>query len=122
VVGAKVYFAYLEDADYDCVVVWKRKGVRTYTPVQLKECYHIRSVEELNGELRKLEKYRSPSQTVAAMHVNGRFRLDFRQIEVPALGFAEVWLYGAVDEAQEEWFVYGDLLREPALGRWRYPT
>ncbi|MBN2654198.1 MAG: hypothetical protein JXR79_03675 [Nitrospirae bacterium] len=124
VVGEKIYFANCEDVDYDFVTYFKRDDVLHYTPVQLKEVVSekLNSKSNLNETISKLAKYSSSSNLVVAIHLNKEIRLEFNAIEVQKLNIAQLWIFGALDETQDSWFIYGDMLSNPEYYQFNYPA
>jgi hypothetical protein len=120
--GISIEFACQEQVDFDCIGRWLEQDVVKYAPIQLKEAHHIQSVAQINYEIAKLVKYVDSRDTVIAMWVNGSFLGDLTQIEVPLLNLGEIWLYGSLSPLQDKWFLFGDLLKSPALFEWEYPV
>jgi hypothetical protein len=122
--GTTVFFARLEAQDYDFVTLWQRGDEAVYTPVQLKEVVPVslNPTTNVNTTLAKLEKYSGSNRTVVALRVNRELRLEFNTIDVPKLPLGGVWLYGAVSQDQQKWFIYGDLLNKPCLQEFDYPS
>jgi hypothetical protein len=120
----QVYFALVEDSDYDCVALRNEKGNPVYTPIQLKELVpeSLNSSMSLEEELQKLKKYVTSDDLVIALHVNRAGKLEFPKIHVPELNVAEVWLFGSKSAGQSRWFLYGDLLNNPHFFEFSYPT
>ncbi len=124
VVLSTVYYAVFEDSDFDIVTVWEKDGERHYTPVQLKEVPPAErnpraSIEET---LLKLQKYRGPNDLVVAVFLNRRMgRVNLSDIQVPPLSIGGLWLFGAASEDGDEWFLYGDVLKDRQPYRFSYP-
>ena len=122
--GTTVFFARLEDQDYDFVTLWQRGDEAVYTPVQLKEVVPVslNPTSNVNTTLANLAKYSGSNLTVVALRVNRDLRLELNSIDVPRLRLGGVWLYGAGSQDHEKWFIYGDLLNQPYLQEFDYPS
>jgi hypothetical protein len=123
--SATIGYAMYEDADHDCIIRWRESRRNCYVAVQLKEIVpvHLNPKADLSAELEKqAKKYTSSSHTVAAFHVNQSGLLDFSRIRKPDATFSEIWLYGALSPNQSQWFLFGDLLKEPKLYEFSYPS
>jgi hypothetical protein len=122
--GPTVFLARLEAQDYDFVTLWQNGDETVYTPVQLKEVVpeSLNPNSNVNTTLTKLTKYSGSDRTVVALLVNREIRLEFNSIQVPKLRLGGIWLYGAVSPDQQKWFIYGDLLNEPRLWEFEYPS
>jgi len=122
-VGTKVYYAPVEESDYDFVSMYALGGTRHFTPVQLKEV----PPSELSGNaslatvIGGLEKY-THSDTVLAINYNWRERLDLSELELPELPFAEVWVFGCTSPDHSSWVLMGDFRSEPQQIEFAYPT
>lgn len=124
VLNTKVYHARSEVSDYDCVALWEKESIQSYTPIQLKELVpeSLNSKAILNVELEKLKKYVSSEDLVIALYVNRAYRLVFSEIQVPDLRVAGVWLYGGLSADQNRWFLYGNILKDPQYYEFSYPA
>jgi hypothetical protein len=122
--GTTVFFARLEDQDYDFVTLWQQGDGVAYTPVQLKEVVPVslNPTTDINATLAKLDKYSASDRTVVALLVNRELQLEFNSIDVPKLRLGGVWLYGAASRDQQKWFIYGDLLSKPYFCEFEYPS
>jgi len=118
----KLEYAYSEKSDYDCVARWIDNDVQHFTPIQLKEVHHIRTVSQINVEISKLGKYTDSEDMVVAMWVNGYFHANLNEIVVPPLHLGGLWLYGSLSSFQDNWVLYGDLLKLPTVYEWKYPV
>lgn len=120
-----MYFSPVEEADFDSIATWLNDAEeRIYTPIQIKEVVPqwVNSGADLNEELAKLKKYTSSRDLVVGVHVNKPGRLSFSEVVVPKLALGQVWFFGSATEDQSRWFLYGDLLGEPRLYEFDYPT
>ena len=70
--------------------------------------------EELNpqasfeSELSKLAKYTSSSELCVAYYLNRQFHLDLKELRIPPLNIAELWLFGAVSPDKSRWMLWGN--------------
>jgi hypothetical protein len=124
VIGTTVFFACLEAQDYDFVTRWNNGDDTIYTPVQLKEVVSesLNPNSDLNDTLAKLTKYSGSDRTVVALRVNRRIHLELNSIQFPKMSWGGIWLYGAMGPDQQKWSIYGDLLNEPHLWEFEYPS
>jgi len=122
--GTTVFFARFEAQDYDFVTLWQNGDEAIYTPVQLKEVVpeSLNPNSNVNDTLAKLTKYSGSDRTVVALRVNRKIHLDFSSIQFPNIRLGGIWLYGAAAPDQQKWFIYGDLLKEPDLCEFEYPS
>lgn len=123
VLHTTVHFAMAEAEAYDCVCMWKQEDVVTFTPVQLKELppAHRNQRVTLSDVLKGLGKYSHSPETVCAIHVNRQSRIAFDEMPPPRTGLSQVWLFGAIDENQLRWMLFGDILHGPTMREFRYP-
>ncbi|MFH2075303.1 MAG: hypothetical protein ABIJ57_08155 [Pseudomonadota bacterium] len=124
VLGTTVFFACLEAQDYDFVTQWKNGDEAIYTPVQLKEVVSesLNPNSDVNDTLAKLTKYSGSDRTVVALRVNREIHLELNSIQFPKMRLGGIWLYGAAGPDQQKWSIYGDLLNEPQLWEYEYPS
>lgn len=122
--GTMVFFALLEDQDYDFVTRWKDGDETIYTPVQLKEVVpeSLNPNSTVNAALAKLTKYAGSNRTVVALLVNREIHLELNSIQFPTVPLGGIWLYGAAAPDQQTWLIYGDLMNEPQLWEFEYPN
>ncbi|MCX5855718.1 MAG: hypothetical protein NTZ24_14305 [Deltaproteobacteria bacterium] len=117
-----VFFARLEAQDYDFVTRWQNVDETIYTPVQLKEVVpeSLNPNSNVNDTLAKIIKYSGSDRTVVALRVNREIHLELNSIQFPKMRLGGIWLYGAA--APDQWYIYGDLLNEPHLWEFEYPS
>ncbi|MBU4455823.1 hypothetical protein KJ586_04925 [Patescibacteria group bacterium] len=122
--GTTVFFAPLEAQDYDFVTLWLNGDEAIYTPVQLKEVVpeSLNLNSNVNDTLAKLTKYSGSHRTVVALRVNREIHLELNSIQFPRIRLGGIWLYGAAGPDQQKWSIYGDLLNEPQLWEYEYPS
>lgn len=120
--GHKVYFANLEQFDYDFVTTWTVGNVRHYCPVQLKEVppEDLAPNQSLKVLLNSFGKYQR-TNTVLAVLLNQPAELPTDEIFVEAIPFAQVWLFWCASADQQEWVVQGDILQSAAQYHFTYP-
>lgn len=124
IIRAPVGYAMFEDEDYDCIFRWREQERNCYQAVQLKVIVprRLNPKAEINREFAKLSKYKASSKTIAAFHINQTGLLDFSNLENPDTSICEIWLYGALSATQSQWFLYGNVLKNPALHEINYPA
>lgn len=122
--GTTVFFARWEAQDYDFVTLWKKGDEIIYTPVQLKEVVpeSLNPNSNVNDTLAKITKYSGSNRTVVALRVNREIHLELNSIQFPKMRLGGIWLYGAIRPDQQKWSIYGDLLCEPHLWEFEYPS
>ena len=122
VVGTKVYYAPVEESDYDFVTMCVLDGTQCFTPVQLKEVppADLRSDASLEDVLSKLAKY-GPTDTVLAINYNRRERLDLSTLTIPDVPFGEVWVFACTSPNQNAWILMGDFRDAPMQVEFTYP-
>jgi hypothetical protein len=123
VLGTIVDFALCEHSDYDFVTRWVDVDTTIYTAVQLKEIVpdSINPDFTLQAAIDNLRKYVDSSDLVVALHFNKRGTFDLPAIKIPSLQVAELWCYGTLDQYQQDWFIYGDMLKDPGFFKYKYP-
>lgn len=119
----KIYYTPVESEDFDCITLWQDGDYTVYTPLQIKEVVPntINPHTNLNDEILKLRKYSDSNDLVVAIHVNRRENMEFSTIHIPKLQIAELWIFGAITENQDKWFLYGNLLANPIFFDFEYP-
>lgn len=123
VLKTTVYFSNYEKVDYDFITCWEDRDELVFTPVQLKEVTpdKINLSSTLQTEINKLAKYSRSNDLVVTIYLNKRCRTDFSEIMIPNLNIAELWIFGAINQDQSKWFIYGDMLRRPQFFEFEYP-
>jgi hypothetical protein len=121
--GQPISFASDESADHDFVAAWVLAGVRHFAPVQLKELVpeQLNEHSTIDHLVQGLAKYRSDTLTVA-VHLNRRGTLEPSTLRVPSLRIAALWFFWGAAPDQSKWCLFGDVLNEPALSSFAYPT
>jgi len=123
--GTKVFFSPTELRDYDFVVCWQTGDTANYTAVQLKELVpeELNPVANVNDLIHRLkEKYPTSSDLIVAIHLNRTIRgLDLKNLNIPDLNLAGLYLFGATSEDQSQWALHGDFLGNPQSITFEYP-
>ncbi len=121
--GVPVGYATEATSDYDFVTAWVDGDTAHFCPVQLKELVPAERNPEatLDGLLLELRKYAGPTQTVLAIRLNRRGRVDLAR-EWPPVPFAQLWFFWASAPDSSEWSIYGDALGTPRQWAFDYPT
>ena len=120
--GRKVYFAPVEDQDYDFVTAWQVGDHRHFCPVQLKEVppADLNASTSLEGVLRSLDRY-SATDTVLAVLLNQAGTLALDRVAELRIRFSQVWLFWCASADHESWVIEGDVLATPARYSFCYP-
>jgi len=121
VLKTDVFFALIENQDYDFVVL-RSDG---YCPVQLKEVVpeDLNRDSSIENTLEKFKKYPGSGQTVAAIRVNrGLVDVNLDEIKCPNVSMNSVWLFGACSPDGQNWFIYGDMLGDAHLCKYTCPS
>lgn len=108
-----------EKEDYDAIAVSKDG----YIPIQVKEVVpeKLNPDTDVNKEIFKLSRY-PKTDTTFVMHINRNGKLDLLNIKVPKLKIKALWLLGSSSSDQSRWFIAGNLLTEPTIFEFDYPT
>lgn len=124
VIGTPVAHAHVEREDYDCVARFVRNDTVNFCAVQLKELVppQVNAETELEAELAKLSKYTNSQNLTVAVYINRPIRLDSPPALPSNLKLGGLWLYGSVTPDCSRWMIYGDLLAEPTMYEFAYPT
>lgn len=122
--GTTIYFLPVEEEAHDYVMMRVVDRVQHFTPLQLKELVPEQTNlhATLDDILADLAKYTTAADTVAAVYINRRGRMDLNTIKIPALTLGELWLFWAASEDNSRWELYGDLLQEPRRHLFTYPS
>ena len=101
--GADVWFAPVEEQDYDFVATWRTDSTQHYRPVQLKEVVptHLNPTASIQEIIGKLTHYGDADDVIVAIRFNQRARFDATEITPPAnLRIGGLWVFGAISEDQ----------------------
>ena len=123
-IGTTIYLAKDESQDYDFVTKWSDGDYTSYSPVQLKEIppADINSNIDLDEIISNLKKYTDSKNLVVAIHLNRQLRFEPKELAIPSLNIAELWIFGAVSPDQNKWGLWGDFLQSPVGIQFEYPT
>ena len=125
VLGVPVSFAPYEDSDYDCVLSWRSETERLFSPVQLKELPpdDINPKVSMEDIIGKLDKYPDSKDLTVAIHYNRQQRFEYGPwLRIKSAPVAQIWFFGGCSPDGNDWFLYGDLMKNPPLlYRFRYP-
>jgi len=124
VLGQPMSFALYEDADYDCIFSWQSGPNPRYAPVQLKEVVpdSVNPEASIEQVLAKLTRYTTSDNLIVGIHLNRAGIADLGRIRPPHLNVRELWIYGAIDDEQTRWALFGNMLDRPRLYVFDYPT
>lgn len=120
----KVHYAHLEKSDYDFVGVYPENDYLNYVPIQMKEFVpeKVNPKAQLENEIKKLQKYTDSQDLCVAIHLNRNISFDFKNIVIPELNIRELWFFGAKAPNQSEWWLLGNILNNPKVYEFNYPT
>lgn len=114
----KVIHVPRENGDTDSIAFWKDGEVERYCPIQLKELppAELSPDVTLDKVLEKFRKYTDSMDTIGAVYLNRKIRLDPSTFHVPeGLKMAGIWLFGSTTPKATDWILYGNLLTTPQL-------
>ena len=117
-----VWVARHESSDYDCVLQCISEETPHFFPVQLKELppRELNPQVALKDILDKLDKY--GKDLIVAIKYNRKEHFELGpELRLENAPVAQIWLFGGCSPDQSDWFLYGDLTKEPALYPFRYP-
>jgi hypothetical protein len=119
-----VYFSMYEDQDYDFIAMYYKDDLQHFVPVQLKEYVSskLSSEQTLEKEIEKLAKYSDSKDLTAVIYVSKEESLDFKNIVIPKLDIAGLWIMGSMSVDQRRFFLAGDLLKSPTLEEFNHPV
>ena len=117
-------YATEESGDYDFVVAWIQEGQQHFCPVQLKELVpaDLNPRATLEDLLANLPTYSPGTDTVLAIKLNRRGKMDLKTIRLPAIPFRQLWFFWAAAADGNRWAIYGDALKEPGQSTFDYPN
>ena len=122
VLRVPVWVARHESSDYDCVLQCISEETQHFFPVQLKELppRELNPQVALKDILDKLDKY--GKDLIVAIKYNRKEHFELGpELRLENAPVAQIWLFGGCSPDQSDWFLYGDLTKEPALYPFRYP-
>ena len=126
VLGVPVGFAPDEDSDYDFVLSWKSDTEPLFSPVQLKELPpdDINPKVSMKNIIGKLDKYSDSKDLTVAIHYNRQEHFEYGPwLQIKSVPVAQIWFFGGCSPDGNDWFLYGDLMKNPPLFyRFRYPS
>lgn len=108
-IRTRVGIARGEAQDYDFVATWESAGVRRYSPVQIKEVVpsFLNPNAQLSAVIESLTKYADSTDLTVAIHLNKRHTLDLRELRVPQLSIAALWVFAAIAPGAARWGLWG---------------
>jgi hypothetical protein len=118
-----IHFARCEEEGYDFIMLQPDGDRLLFSPLQIKELVPsaLNVQSSLDEILAGLGRYASASDTVVAIHINRRMRMDLKTITLPDIPVGQIWLFGGADDVPMEFALYGDLCREPQLYQFALP-
>ena len=70
----------------------------------------------------KLKKYPDSNDLTVAIHYNRQERFEYGPwLRIESTPVAAVWFFGGCSPDGDDWFLYGDLMRDPQFYQFRYP-
>jgi hypothetical protein len=125
--GLPVVFAMDESWNHDLVSrIYQPVNRYGFVPVQLKEVVPValNPLASLQAELDKLEQRRKYVDTLVAFYFNQDVP-EFRpaDLQLPHGAAQEIWVFGAREAEQRNWWLLGNLLGEkPDLTEFTHPS
>ena len=123
--GAPVSVASSRHEGYEFVLAWPDGDGELYTPLHIIEVTPTSAKPRvaITRVLDQLEAYGDEaSDLTVAVYMNRRGRFEYGPwLQRHALRMTGVWLFGRLDAAATEWFIYGNLKRWSHLRTFQYP-
>lgn len=121
--GVRIVFAPVEASDYDFVTLWQADETQHFCPVQLKELVpeHLNPSATLGALLDSTRRYSSSTDTVLAVKLNRRGKIDLTASDFSQVPFKEAWCFWSASESGDRWCMYGDAKGEPGQAEFDYP-
>jgi hypothetical protein len=122
--GKEMLYATEESSDYDFVVAWAGESEHLFCPVQLKELVpaDLNPRATLEGLLNGLPIYSAGSDTVLAVKLNRRGKMDRTKIRLPPIPFKQLWFFWCASQDGTRWGIFGDALKQPGQAVFAYPA
>ena len=122
--GKEMLYATEESSDYDFVVAWAGTEEHFFCPVQLKELVpaDLNPRATLQALLDDLPSYSPDSETVLAVKLNRRGKMDLTALTMPSMPFKQLWFFWSASPEGTRWGVYGDALKQPGQALFDYPS
>lgn len=114
--GSKIWFADVEDQDYDFVAMWRAGEVANYCPVQLKEIvpHDLNPDASIHDVFESLRRYSDPSELVVAVSLSQKVRFDPATLDIPEdLNLGQLWVFGTLTPDHSKWALWGDFTKGP---------
>lgn len=123
-IGQPVFLSRGESQDYDFIASWTLGEVQNFAPVQLKEVVpeDVNATASIEKVICSLTKYVDSKDLTVAIHLNQRVRFDARELVVPPLPIAALWVFGSISPDQSEWGLWGNFLEKSEGSRFIYPV
>jgi hypothetical protein len=123
-IGTTVFMAKGEAQDYDFVAAWQNDSTCNYAPVQLKEVVPTNTNQNANLKdvLASLDKYRTSSELIVAIHLNQENHFEPNDVVVPSLPLGGLWMFAGISPDHARWALWGDFLRSPVGTCHQYPS
>jgi hypothetical protein len=114
-----------ENSDHDFIARYYKDGILNFTPVQLKELVSesINPDDSLDSIMLEIQKkYSHSKDLVVAIHISRKMKIDFSRIRDNNCAVKEIWLFGASQEDQNKWFIFGNVKEHPQFHEFSYPN
>ncbi|MEZ5998339.1 MAG: hypothetical protein R3B98_06560 [Hyphomonas sp.] len=112
--GIKIWFADVENQDFDFVTMWVSGDTQSFAPVQLKEVVpqDLNPNASINDVFRSLRRYSDPSDLVVVVGLSQETRFDPATVDIPEdLNLGELWIFGALTPDHSKWGLWGDFTK-----------
>jgi hypothetical protein len=124
-IGQPVWVYPIEELDFDFVAAWEVGKNRHFAPTQLKEVVpeNLNPKASLQSVIDHLVDYRASQQLTVAIYLNrGAAHFELKDIVLPVLELAALWVFAATSEDQSHWYLFGNMLEEPTYTFFDYPV
>lgn len=114
----------VESQDYDFVACWVVDDTQHFAPVQLKEVVpaSVNPTASLEATVKSLAKYVDSEDLTVAIHLNQNHHFEPRNVVVPPLHIAALWIFATIAADQSEWGLWGNFLEQLEGTRFAYPA
>jgi site-specific recombinase XerD len=112
-----------EKDDYDAVASWQSDNQLNFAPIQIKEVVpaHLNQKTSVQDIVNKLTKYTDSEDLTVVIHLNRGTPFSPVDLVMPPLKIAALWVFGALNNEQTRWVIWGNFLETPRWGEFSYP-
>lgn len=123
-IGQPIYMSRSESQDHDFVASWGVSNEQYFTPVQLKEVVpeSLNPNSSLEKVIQSLTKYVDSEDLTVAIHLNRQAHFDPKNLTIPQLRIAALWVFGSISPDQSKWGLWGNFLEQPEGTLFTYPA